>query len=70
MKVISADYTPIVPYETDILYIQSGQRYNVIVEMNQVRPYHDLFEHKLIVNSPMEPISYEQLPRLVVVFSP
>ncbi|KAK7883434.1 hypothetical protein LTR67_011256 [Exophiala xenobiotica] len=35
MKVISADYTPIVPYETDILYIQSGQRYNVIVEMNQ-----------------------------------
>ncbi len=60
MKVISADYTPIVPYETDILYIQSGQRYNVIVEMNQVRTYRALIEHKLIVNSPMEPISYEQ----------
>ena len=60
MKVISADYTPIVPYETDILYIQSGQRYNVIVEMDQVRSYRDLLEHKLIVNSPMEPISSEQ----------
>ncbi|KAK5073890.1 hypothetical protein LTR64_006969 [Lithohypha guttulata] len=35
MKVISADFTPIVPYETEWLYIQSGQRYNVIVEMNQ-----------------------------------
>ncbi|KIX08066.1 uncharacterized protein Z518_02721 [Rhinocladiella mackenziei CBS 650.93] len=35
MTVIGADYTPIVPYETDILWIQSGQRYNVIVEMNQ-----------------------------------
>ncbi|KAL2427350.1 Oxidoreductase OpS5 [Exophiala dermatitidis] len=35
MKVISADFTPIVPYETDVLYIQSGQRYNVIVEMDQ-----------------------------------
>lgn len=36
MKVISADFTPIVPYETDVLYIQGGQRYNVIVEANQV----------------------------------
>lgn len=36
IKVISADYTPITPYDTDILWIQPGQRYNVIVEMNQV----------------------------------
>lgn len=36
-KVISADFTPIVPYETDTLWIQSGQRYNVVVEMDQVR---------------------------------
>ncbi|OCT52534.1 Laccase-1 [Cladophialophora carrionii] len=35
MTVISADYTPIVPYTTDTLYINPGQRYNVIVEMNQ-----------------------------------
>ncbi|KAJ9620336.1 hypothetical protein H2204_012305 [Knufia peltigerae] len=35
MKVVSADFTPIVPYETDVLHIQSGQRYNVIVEMDQ-----------------------------------
>ena len=35
MKVISADFTPIVPYETDTLWIQAGQRYNVIVDMNQ-----------------------------------
>ena len=38
MKVIGADYTPIVPYETDTLWIQSGQRYMVVVEMNQVSP--------------------------------
>lgn len=36
MKVVSADFTPIVPYETDTLWLASGQRYNVIVEMNQV----------------------------------
>jgi FtsP/CotA-like multicopper oxidase with cupredoxin domain len=36
MQVISADYTPIVPYTTDTLYINPGQRYNVVVEMNQV----------------------------------
>ena len=36
MKVISADFTPVTPYETEFLYIQGGQRYNVIVEMNQV----------------------------------
>lgn len=35
MKVVSADFTPIVPYETDTLWLASGQRYNVIVEMNQ-----------------------------------
>ncbi|EXJ96082.1 hypothetical protein A1O1_01208 [Capronia coronata CBS 617.96] len=35
MTVISADFTPIEPYTTDVLYIQSGQRYNVIVEMDQ-----------------------------------
>ena len=39
MQVISADYTPIVPYTTDFLYINPGQRYNVIVEMNQVNFY-------------------------------
>lgn len=36
MKVIGADFTPIVPYETDTLWLASGQRYNVVVEMNQV----------------------------------
>ena len=36
MQVISADYTPIVPYTTSTLYINPGQRYNVIVTMNQV----------------------------------
>ncbi|KAJ9602199.1 hypothetical protein H2200_013319 [Cladophialophora chaetospira] len=35
LTVIGADYTPIVPYTTDYLYINPGQRYNVIVEMNQ-----------------------------------
>jgi FtsP/CotA-like multicopper oxidase with cupredoxin domain len=33
--VISADFVPITPYETDILNINIGQRYNVIVEANQ-----------------------------------
>lgn len=36
MTVISADFTPIVPYTTSTLYMMPGQRYNVIVEMNQV----------------------------------
>ncbi|EXJ76688.1 uncharacterized protein A1O5_01196 [Cladophialophora psammophila CBS 110553] len=35
MTVISSDYTPIVPYKTTSLYVNPGQRYNVIVEMNQ-----------------------------------
>ncbi|OAP61541.1 hypothetical protein AYL99_03744 [Fonsecaea erecta] len=35
MTVISSDYTPIVPYTTTSLYVNPGQRYNVIVEMNQ-----------------------------------
>ncbi|KIW79811.1 hypothetical protein Z517_06426 [Fonsecaea pedrosoi CBS 271.37] len=35
MLVISSDFTPIVPYKTNFLYINPGQRYNVIVEMNQ-----------------------------------
>jgi len=35
MTVISADFTPIVPYVTDTLWLGSGQRYNVIVEMDQ-----------------------------------
>jgi len=39
MKVISADFTPIKPYETETLYMASGQRYMVVVEMNQVSAY-------------------------------
>ncbi|KIW29502.1 uncharacterized protein PV07_05315 [Cladophialophora immunda] len=35
MTVISSDYTPIVPYTTTSLYVNPGQRYNVIVEMDQ-----------------------------------
>lgn len=35
MTVISADYVPIVPYVTDWLNIGIGQRYTVIVEMDQ-----------------------------------
>lgn len=35
MTVIAADYVPIVPYETEWLNIGIGQRYDVIVEMNQ-----------------------------------
>lgn len=37
MTVVSADFTSIVPYQTENLYIHSGQRYNVIVEADQVR---------------------------------
>jgi FtsP/CotA-like multicopper oxidase with cupredoxin domain len=36
MTVISADYVPIKPYTTDALFVSPGQRYNVIVTMNQV----------------------------------
>lgn len=35
MTVISTDYVPIVPYETDILNINIGQRYQVIVTADQ-----------------------------------
>lgn len=35
MQVISADFVPIVPYTTEWLNIGIGQRYDVIVEMNQ-----------------------------------
>lgn len=35
MTVISADFVPIQPYETENLYIHSGQRYNVIVKADQ-----------------------------------
>ncbi|KAI1625341.1 multicopper oxidase-domain-containing protein [Exophiala viscosa] len=35
MTVIAADLVPIVPYETEWLNIGIGQRYDVIVEMNQ-----------------------------------
>ncbi|EXJ91357.1 hypothetical protein A1O1_04469 [Capronia coronata CBS 617.96] len=35
MTVIAADYVPIVPYTTEWLNIGIGQRYDVIVEMNQ-----------------------------------
>jgi FtsP/CotA-like multicopper oxidase with cupredoxin domain len=37
MTVVGADYTPITPYTTNSLSISPGQRYMVIVEMNQVR---------------------------------
>ncbi|KAK3044999.1 hypothetical protein LTS18_014817, partial [Coniosporium uncinatum] len=33
--VISNDFVPIVPYETDVLDINIGQRYNIIVEADQ-----------------------------------
>jgi FtsP/CotA-like multicopper oxidase with cupredoxin domain len=33
--VVSNDFVPIVPYETDVLNINIGQRYNVIVTANQ-----------------------------------
>jgi len=35
MTVIAADYVPIVPYTTEWLNIGIGQRYDVIIEMNQ-----------------------------------
>jgi FtsP/CotA-like multicopper oxidase with cupredoxin domain len=35
MTVIAADFVPIVPYSTESLNIAIGQRYDVIVEMNQ-----------------------------------
>lgn len=34
-EVIAADFVPIVPYTTEFLHIGIGQRYDVIVEMNQ-----------------------------------
>jgi FtsP/CotA-like multicopper oxidase with cupredoxin domain len=33
--VISADFVPIVPYETDILNVNIGQRYNILVKADQ-----------------------------------
>lgn len=35
MKVIAADFVPIKPYDTEWLNIGIGQRYDVVVEMNQ-----------------------------------
>ncbi|KAF2760204.1 multicopper oxidase [Pseudovirgaria hyperparasitica] len=35
MTVIATDFTPIEPYETDVLNINIGQRYNVIIEADQ-----------------------------------
>ena len=35
LTVISTDFVPIVPYTTDVLYINIGQRYNVIVNADQ-----------------------------------
>jgi L-ascorbate oxidase len=35
MKVIAADFVPIVPYETEWLNIACGQRYDVIIEADQ-----------------------------------
>lgn len=75
MKVVSADFTPIVPYETDVLHIQSGQRYNVIVEMDQVsKASTDSFSAGVPTGtlthgeySPKELTSYAQSPRQVVV---
>ena len=34
--VVSADFTPIVPYVTNTLWIQPGQRANIILHANQV----------------------------------
>ncbi|KAI7536450.1 Laccase-3 [Hortaea werneckii] len=35
MKVIANDFVPIVPYETDVLFINIGQRYEVLVTFDQ-----------------------------------
>lgn len=35
LKVIAADYVPIVPYETDSIYLNNGQRYDVLVTFDQ-----------------------------------
>lgn len=35
LKVIAADFVPIIPYETEWLNIGIGQRYDVVVEMDQ-----------------------------------
>lgn len=35
MTVISADFVPIVPYMAEYVTIGMGQRYDVVVEMNQ-----------------------------------
>jgi len=35
LTVISSDFVPIVPYTTDVLFINIGQRYQVIVNANQ-----------------------------------
>lgn len=35
MTVIAADFVPIVPYKTKTLHIANGQRYDVVVEMDQ-----------------------------------
>jgi len=35
LTVISSDFVPIVPYKTDVLFINIGQRYQVIVNANQ-----------------------------------
>jgi FtsP/CotA-like multicopper oxidase with cupredoxin domain len=36
--VISTDFVPIIPYQTDILNINIGQRYNVIVDTTGITP--------------------------------
>lgn len=54
MKVISADFTPVVPYDTEVLWIQPGQRYNVIVEANQVSSCFASFWLKLTMDRLVE----------------
>ncbi|RPA99061.1 laccase 2 [Choiromyces venosus 120613-1] len=36
MKVVSMDWVPIKPYETDVIFVAIGQRYDVIVEADAV----------------------------------
>ncbi|KEF60638.1 uncharacterized protein A1O9_02199 [Exophiala aquamarina CBS 119918] len=37
LQVIAADFVPIVPYYTETLLIGAGQRYDVIIDANQIR---------------------------------
>lgn len=35
MKVIASDFVPIVPYDTDVIFLSNGQRYDVLVTFDQ-----------------------------------